>query len=301
MGNNAIDVNPPVFQGRFADIHITRHGSDWLWAVFSIFGLATLLTLAHSFIRPVTHRVFHYLTATILLVATVNYFTQASDLGFVPVPVEFVRNHPKVAGALRQVFYTRYIDWFITTPLLLTELFLTAGLPWTHIAFNVIIAWTTVLCGLFGALVPTTYKWGYFTIGIVIWSYILYTWALPSRLHAAPIGSDVTRAHSLSGAWLLFIFFLYPIAWGVSEGGNVIAPDSEAVFYGILDLAAKIGFSVLLLFGHRDVDPARLGLRTRGYDDEFPRGGYRSEKNGLGTGLHTTVGGTARPSASVAV
>jgi bacteriorhodopsin len=50
---------------------------------------------------------------------------------------------------------------------------------------------------------------------------------------------------------------------GVSEGGNIIAPDSEAVFYGILDLLAKPVFGALLLFGHRNIAPARLGLRIR--------------------------------------
>jgi bacteriorhodopsin len=35
------------------------------------------------------------------------------------------------------------------------------------------------------------------------------------------------------------MWLLYPIAWGVSEGGNVIPPDSEAVFYGVLDIMTK--------------------------------------------------------------
>lgn len=61
---------------------------------------------------------------------------------------------------------------------------------------------------------------------------------------------------------------MYPIAWGVCEGGNIIAPDSEAVFYGILDLMAKPVFGALLLWGHRGIDPARLGLSIREYDDD---------------------------------
>lgn len=63
----------------------------------------------------------------------------------------------------------------------------------------------------------------------------------------------------MCGVWTIFLWFLYPIAWGLSEGGNVIAPDSEAVFYGILDICAKPIFGALLLWGHRNIDPARLG------------------------------------------
>ncbi|KXT05734.1 hypothetical protein AC578_1057 [Pseudocercospora eumusae] len=61
-------------------------------------------------------------------------------------------------------------------------------------------------------------------------------------------------------AWL-FVWMLYPIAWGLCEGGSVISADSEAVFYAVLDFVAKPIFSVMLLFGHWHIDTARLGLR----------------------------------------
>ena len=45
--------------------------------------------------------------------------------------------------------------------------------------------------------------------------------------------------------------------------------DSEAVFYGVLDLVAKPFFSIILLFFHRKIDPARMGLKFRDYDEDF--------------------------------
>jgi bacteriorhodopsin len=54
---------------------------------------------------------------------------------------------------------------------------------------------------------------------------------------------------------------LYPVAWGLCEGGNVIAPNDEAVFYGCLDLIAKPVFSIMLLHEHWGITPERLGLR----------------------------------------
>lgn len=56
---------------------------------------------------------------------------------------------------------------------------------------------------------------------------------------------------------------IYPIIFGVAEGGNVIAPDSEAVSYGVLDLASKFVFAVVLLWGHRNIDIERLGIHIR--------------------------------------
>lgn len=55
----------------------------------------------------------------------------ASDLGATPVQVEWVRGAANGGYPVpyRQVWYARYIDWTITTPMLLLELLLTTGLP----------------------------------------------------------------------------------------------------------------------------------------------------------------------------
>lgn len=85
------------------------------------------------------------------------------------------------------------------------------------------------------------------------------TWT--ARKHAVVLGPEVSRTYLIVGVWTIALWFLYPIAWGLSEGGNVIAPDSEAVFYGILDILAKPVFGALLLWGHRNIDPAILGSK----------------------------------------
>ena len=82
---------------------------------------------------------------------------------------------------------------------------------------------------------------------------------MTARKHARAVGPDVSKAYTTVGIYLIALWFLYPIAWGLSEGGNVIAPDSEAVFYGILDILTKVGYGALLLWSHRNIDPARLG------------------------------------------
>ena len=58
----------------------------------------------------------------------------------------------------------------------------------------------------------------------------------------------------------------YPVCWGISEGGNVIAPDSEFIFYGILDCLLIPLSSGFFLWSHRNIDPARLGISMRDYD-----------------------------------
>lgn len=105
-------------------------------------------------------------------------------------------------------------------------------------------------------------QWGYFTFGCAALFWVVWTLVWTGRKHAAAIGADVSRTYIIVGTWTAFLWFLYPIAWGLSEGGNVIAPDSEAVFYGILDILAKPVFGALLIWGHRGIEPDRLGSRS---------------------------------------
>lgn len=99
-----------------------------------------------------------------------------------------------------------------------------------------------------------------------------------------------------------FLWTLYPIAWGLCEGGNLIAPDSEAVFYGILDLMAKPVFGTLLLFGHRNIDPARLGLHIRDYDeDPSITAGTKGHNEKIGTNGHSNGATTATNGTETAV
>jgi len=143
-----------------------------------------------------------------------------------------------------------------------------------------------IVTGLVGALVRSRYKWGYFAFGCAALFYILYQLAWEARRHANALGKDIGRTFLICGSLTSLLWLLYPVAWGVCEGGNLIAPDSEAVFYGVLDFLAKPIFGALLIWGefsscvkhqnaranrfagHRNIDPGRLGLRIRDYDED---------------------------------
>ena len=100
--------------------------------------------------------------------------------------------------------------------------------------------------------------------------YILWLLTFEARLHANALGKDVGRVFLLCGSLTAFLWLLYPIAWGLCEGGNLIPPDSEAVFYGVLDLLAKPVFGALLIWGHKDIAPERLGLYVHDYSEKDP-------------------------------
>lgn len=101
----------------------------------------------------------------------------------------------------------------------------------------------------------------------------VYALVWTPRKYARALGRDVQRVHFTISGWVSFLWMIYPICWGISEGGNVIPPDSEFIFYGILDCLLIPITSAAFLFLHRPIDPSHLGLYIRSYDDPIP--GYR--------------------------
>lgn len=267
--NNALHTNPNLFHyPTHADITNTTHGSDWLWAATAYFGFVTCLILGASFLVPHRARALHYIAAAVMLIATIDYFTMASNLGWVAIFVEFVRDKAHVRGFTRQIFYVRYIDWFLSSALIVTAILKTARAPVALLLWTIFLSWISVTTLLVGALVASSYKWGYYVIFVVTLFGVIYNLLWSGRRYAAHFGGAISRTYLSVAAWVSFMWLIYPISWGVSEGGNVIGVVGEMVFYGVLDVVTKTGFVALLLFGHRQIDPAVLGLAMRGHDEE---------------------------------
>ena len=72
---------------------------------------STFAFVGFSFTKPRQHRIFHYITASITMVAGIAYFCMGSDLGQTWIVPEFMRSDPEVGGDYREIFYVRYIDW----------------------------------------------------------------------------------------------------------------------------------------------------------------------------------------------
>jgi bacteriorhodopsin len=86
------------------------------------------------------------------------------------------------------------LDRFITTPLLLMDLLLTAAMPWPTTLFVILVDEFMIVTGLVGALVKSSYKWGYFVFGCVALGYIVYNLVWDARKHASALGKDVGSA-----------------------------------------------------------------------------------------------------------
>jgi bacteriorhodopsin len=167
----------------------------------------------------------------------------ASDLGFAPVEV-FQRG----PGA-RQFWYVRYIDWVITTSLLVTELLLISGLPMNIILSTIFADIVMIICGLIAGLVSTIYKWAFYVFGCVAMFWVF--WNILSGIKSS---EKNRRIYIILTSWMLFFWTIYPIAWGLCEGSNVLLVTGEMISYGILDIFTKPIFAGLILFIHRNTD-----------------------------------------------
>lgn len=139
-------------------------------------------------------------------------------------------------------------------------------MPWQTIVYTLVVDEVMVVTGLVGALVTSSYKWGYFVIAMLALFVVAHNVVWVGQKHARTIGPSAVKAFRVCGIWTIFLWFIYPIAWGLCEGGNVISPDSEAIFYGALDVLAKPGFGLILLLFHRNLSNEELGLSSRDYE-----------------------------------
>ncbi|KAI0928746.1 hypothetical protein AcW1_005901 [Taiwanofungus camphoratus] len=232
--------------------------------------------------RPRGTQLFHQIGIVVLTIATIAYFSMASDLGATPVRAEFSRGNTYN----RQIFYVRYIQWFITLPLILLEMLLATGLTLSDIFTTVFMGWVFVIFGLVGAFVPSTYKWGYYVIGIFSMFYVWWMLLGHGICSTFAAGGVVRTGYMHSASCFCFIMMLYPICWGCAEGRNVISPMGEMIWYGILDLFAGPIFLFLFLWTLREVDIGAFSLYSGKYTDTM----YGADGAGVAPGMTVRTG-----------
>jgi bacteriorhodopsin len=290
--NNALSINPPN-----ANRNLSVRASDWLWAVTAVFGVVLLSWLAWTLMRykarGVAHqpkhndntgnghdargtvvgaaplyreRIFHYLWSLAAFIGLITYFTMASDLGNTPIR-QYLHNggNPRQT---RQVFYARYIYWVLAWPLIVTANLLLSGVSWATIFFAIALQEIWVVSWLCGALVSTSYKWGYFGFGIfayLVLAYVMLVWGVE---HARGLRTE--KHYTFLAGTLVLLWIGFPICWGLSEGSNRLSILGEMIFYGILDFIAVPLYGTLFLIYSRRFAPNLFHFtqagRTTGID-----------------------------------
>lgn len=250
--------------------------------------------------RPKGERAFSSLAGVICLIAAIAYFTMGSNLGGVPIAVGYIRagrlGRDAVARGIarptRAIYYPRYVDWVITTPLLLLELLLATGLPMSEIFTTLFVDEIMIITGLIGALVSSNTKFAFWSFGMAAQIYIWWILLGVGRESAKRLGHDYYRSYMVSAIILSFLWTFYPLAWLLCEGFNVISADGEMIFYGIIDLLAKPVFCAIHVREMDKLEYSRFGFSSGKYSETST---VAEQAFFTSTGNYVTEKGIVRP------
>lgn len=203
-------------------------------------------------------QIYHLFFIVAVLTGAVSYFTTASDLGCVAIR-QYIRPEGAMTGHghephTRQVFYVRYIFWFIAWPSILTATSLFGGISRSMIVFAVALQEFWIVCWLCGSLVSSSYRWGYFAFGM--FAYVTLSVTMLVWGPATASRRSCLVEYRCFAAYLCSLWLIYALAWGLDEGSNFLSVTGGVVFYGILDIfsvpAYGLGFLLLQRWWDRD-------------------------------------------------
>lgn len=161
-------------------------------------------------------RLFHVLTAFITTFAAISYFALAVGDGVYDNEITVKESQKHVPDTFqtifREVYWARYVDWAVTTPLLLLDLSLLAGLSGANITVAIISDVIMILTGLFAALTSdVNAQWGYYAIAVIAYLVVVYQLAINGRNIASTKDSKTATFYAAIGGFTLILWTLYPM------------------------------------------------------------------------------------------
>ena len=157
------------------------------------------------------------MTTFITVFASLSYFAMATGHGVSYHHVIERESHKHVPDTThdlyREVYWARYVDWSVTTPLLLLDLALLAGLNGGNILIAIVADLIMILTGLFAAFGSegTPQKWGWYAIANVAYLVVIWQLVYHGRNSASAKGGKVGSFFAAIGGFTLIIWTVYPM------------------------------------------------------------------------------------------
>jgi len=211
-------------------------------------------------------RLYHVITTVITLTAALSYFAMATGHGVALNKIVEREQHDHVPDTFtttyREIYWARYVDWSITTPLLLLDLGLLAGMSGGHMIMMIIADIIMVLTGLFAGFGSdeTPQKWGWYTFSCIAFLFVFWHLGINGGANARAKGDKLRTLFTSIAAYTLILWTAYPIVWGIADGARKVSVDSEIIAYAVLDVLAKAGFGAWLLVAHANLRESDVEL-----------------------------------------
>lgn len=183
------------------------------------------------------HWRYYAVLAAVTGIATVAYLMMSLGIGSI-----------RIQGAL--LYVPRYVDWLLTTPLLLLYLAMLArpsrGTYWVLIGLEIFV----IAAGVLASGLPSLLGWLVYGLGLFAYLGILYvvTAVLPRQaaLDAHRPAAVFTKLRNLT----VVLWSIYPIVWALGPFGlGMLLVETEAIVVTYLDVLAKVGFVVIAVNG----------------------------------------------------
>jgi bacteriorhodopsin len=267
---------PTVIPDPFIYQRAGKTGERTLWVVFVLMLLVSISFVVLSWTVPVTKRIYHHVTTTIVVIGTLSYFAMATHSGITWHHNVLREVHDTVPDTfkhvLRQVYWVRYLDWVLTTPLLLLNLGILAGLDGASIFTAISGGVVMVLSALFSAFGRRSgTRWGWYAIAIIAYLTVLFQVFYNGTAFVKAKGAKVSRFYTSIASYTSLVFAAYIVIWAVADGRKILSVDDEIIAYAVLDILAKAGFGFWLLFTYRSLPESHVeidGFWTHGFSSE---------------------------------
>ncbi|MGH4118773.1 bacteriorhodopsin [Clostridium sp.] len=153
-------------------------------------------------------------------------------------------------------FYARYLDWVVTTPLLLLSLCLTAMyyVPKNKVIIIGIMTADVVmvLCGLIADLSTGVNRYIWFSIGMIAFLVIQWLIWVPIRNIAREQNPNLYKLYLILSGYLSILWIGYPTTWIIGPSGlALVSQRVDTYLFIILPIFSKVGFGLLTLLGLR--------------------------------------------------
>jgi bacteriorhodopsin len=209
-------TTPPATPTHYQLSSETGHRA--LWTGFVLMAISSAVFALLSWNVPVSKRVFHVTTTLFSIISALAYFAmatgQASSLSCHSVRDRHRHDIPDTFhDECRQVYWARYVDWALTTPLVLVNLCLLAGVSGAHTLMAVVADLVMVLAGLFAAYGSerSGQKWGWFAISCLGYLFVVWHVGLHGTRMAQNKGGRVSKLWASLAIYALALWAAYPM------------------------------------------------------------------------------------------
>ncbi len=168
-------------------------------------------------------------------IAAIAYAIMALGIGWISV-------------ADRTVFLPRYVDWVLTTPLIVLFLGMLAGIDRRQFGIALGLNTLVMVTGFVAATLPGTERFALFGVGSLAFVGLAYYLLGPmtdaAETRSPGIRSLYVRLRNLT----IILWLIYPFIWVLGPPGfALLSPTVDVALITYLDLVTKVGFGLIAL------------------------------------------------------